>query len=178
MAVLRIEAGLLREGRPALRIAQRGDRLLWEPPEGLRLEDAERDVTALLDGRVHVGLRSQDDETEWMVPTRSTTELPRARKRNPVVTAAARIDAGVAAAGAPLPLGRYDVRVHLSLASFSRNGAARAEGEPLTITVSPAGHVSVSLRGTRVSRWLARGARPLARAARKAWRRASTAGRS
>jgi hypothetical protein len=99
------------------------------------------------------------------------------RQGNPVVIAEACVDAAVAAAGAPLPPGRYDVRLSVRIASFSRDAPGRAGGVPLTITVSPAAHVSAPHRFTRVSRRLARGKRALARTARGRRRRPRIAGR-
>jgi glycosyltransferase involved in cell wall biosynthesis len=169
-AFVRIKACLRRNGRPALQIKRRGNRLLWEPPSGIRLEDDERDVTARLKGRAQVSLRSRDDAAEWMLPTTSTMKIPRIRGGNPVIIAEAVLNPAMAAAGMPLPPGRYVVVLTVRLASFSRDAPARVGSKDLTISLSPDGRLVLPGRVRQVVRRLARGTRVLARATREKYR--------
>ena len=147
-AVLRIRCGLRRQGAPAMPVAREGDRLLWQPPpelQGMFAAD-ERDVGDALNARTRVVLRSEDD-TEWLLPTATTIAIPEARDGEAVrmrVVAKAEVDPAVAAAGAPLPPGRYEVRVTVSLAGFGAEARARADGEPFSVVVTPDGRATPS----------------------------------
>jgi glycosyltransferase involved in cell wall biosynthesis len=146
---LAVTGRLRRSGRRAISVTRSGDRLRWDPPPGLApaLDDADRDVTDALDGRVDIVLRSQRDETEWPLAVTSTTHMSGADRRVfPRVKGRARIDPEQAAGGAALPPGRYDVLVTLSLAGFAAEAGARVDGVPFTITVSPEGRVIPSER--------------------------------
>jgi poly(ribitol-phosphate) beta-N-acetylglucosaminyltransferase len=148
---LEVTGRLRRAGSRAIAVARHGDRLLWEPPAelGETFGEDERDVTGALAGQVTVVLRSQDDETEWAQAVTQRTHLPAAADGAPVfprVSGRLRIDPALAAGGAALPPGRYDVRVTLSIAGFAAEAPARTDGTPFTISVSPEGRVTPSMR--------------------------------
>jgi hypothetical protein len=149
---LAVTGRLRREGRRAIGVVRRGERLLWEPPPDLSaaLGEDDRDVTEELDGEVGIVLRSQRDETEWALTVTSTTRMPAADDPAapvyPRVKGSVRVDAADAAGGGPLPPGRYDVRVTIPIAGFAAEAAARVDGTPFTITVSPTGQVIPSHR--------------------------------
>ena len=106
----------------------------------------ERDIGDALNARTRVVLRSEDD-TEWPLPTATTIAIPEARDGEAVrmrVVAKAEVDPAVAAAGAPLPPGRYEVRVTVSLAGFGAEARARADGEPFSVVVTPDGRATPS----------------------------------
>ena len=150
-ALVRVRCGLRRQDGPAAPVARARDRLLWQPPAELDgLWDAgERDVTDALKARAKVVLRSQDDETEWVVPTATEATVPAAPDGEVVrvrVIAEATVDPAVAAAGAPLPPGRYGVRVSVSLAGFSAEAAAHVDGERFSVVVAPDGAATPSHR--------------------------------
>ena len=157
-AHLRVTGELWQQGRPALLVARQGERLLWQPPADVRglCAEGDRDVTAVLDGRAEVILRSQEDRTKWHLRTRSTTVVPAARGGggavSPAVTGEVIIDPAVAAAGGPLPPGRYAVRVAIALAGFGRETVARVHDDRLTMTVTRDGDVTLSHKVGRASR--------------------------
>ncbi|MDX6723088.1 MAG: poly(ribitol-phosphate) beta-N-acetylglucosaminyltransferase, partial [Solirubrobacteraceae bacterium] len=168
--VLKVTGRLRRGGRRAIAFTRRGDGLLWEPPPELAeaFEEDERAV-ATLPGEVGIMLRSQEDETEWGLAVASKAHLPAAAEGEaifPRVSGRARIDPAVAAGGGALPPGRYDVRATLAIAGFSAEAAARVQGRPLTITVSPAGKVIPSEHVGGAPRPASRLARVRARIAR------------
>jgi glycosyltransferase involved in cell wall biosynthesis len=135
---LAVTGRLRRAGKRAIAVTRRGERLRWEPPPALAAAfgDDERDVTEALDGQVGIVLRSQQDETEWPLTVASTTHVPVADGRVfPRVKGRVRIEPEHAAGGGPLPPGRYDVLVTLSIAGFAAETGAREDGAPFTITV-------------------------------------------
>ena len=150
-ALVRVRCGLRREDGPAVPVARARDRLLWQPPAELEgLWDAgERDVTEALRARAKVVLRSHHDETEWVVPTATEATVPGAPDGEVVrlrVMGEATVDSAVAAAGAPLPPGRYGFRVEVSLAGFSAEAPAHVAGEPFSVVVAPDGSATPSHR--------------------------------
>ena len=62
----------------------------------------------------------------------------------PRVKGRVRIDPEHAAGGGPLPPGRYDVLVTLSIAGFAAETEAREDGAPFTITVSSSSSITPS----------------------------------
>jgi glycosyltransferase involved in cell wall biosynthesis len=163
-ALVRVRCGLRWHGGPAVPVARDRERLLWQPPaelEGLWGE-SERDLATALDARTRVVLRSQDDKTEWVLPTATTIAVPRARDGEAVrarVVAEVRVDPAVAAAGAPLPPGWYTVRVTVSLAGFAAEAPAHADGEPFAVIVTPDGHATPSHQVEHVPRGASRAGR-------------------
>ena len=135
---LAVTGRLRRAGKRAIAVTRSGERLRWEPPPELAPSVGydDRDVTEALDGQVGIVLRSQLDETEWSLTVASTTHVPVADGPVfPRVKGRVRIDPGHAAGGGPLPPGRYDVLVTLSIAGFAAETEAREDGAPFTITV-------------------------------------------
>ena len=84
-----------------------------------------------------------------VVPTDTTTALPAMPDGEVVrlrIVAEVRVDPAVAAAGAPLPPGRYEMRVIVSVAGFVGEVPARVENKPFQITVTPDGRAIPSHR--------------------------------
>jgi hypothetical protein len=88
-----------------------------------------------------VFLKSLADGTEWVVPSEARLRVPKAPDGEPVAPALkvrARIAPTIAAGGAPLPAGEYDVRMVVSLAGISAESRVRhGEGEIFTVTATP-----------------------------------------
>jgi glycosyltransferase involved in cell wall biosynthesis len=125
-AVLRLRGEL-----PPLRFSRRGDRVLWEPPERLRraLAGADLDVTdALRDARVNAYLYRGG--TEYLQPGATTVRLDGGRA---VLEATVRFDPEMAAAGAPLPTGRWELRANVMLAGFAHARRVRRHGLPVLV---------------------------------------------
>jgi glycosyltransferase involved in cell wall biosynthesis len=132
------------EGR--MHVTRHGDRLMLDAPPFVRefLDEAELDVTdALSDGGRQVFLKSLEDETEWDVPTESLVRVTEEDEGvlRPQVKLLARIAPTIAAGGAPLPPGEYEVRAAVAVAGFSTLSRARHEDEIFTVTVTPAGRL-------------------------------------
>lgn len=156
-AVVRVRCGLRRQGCPAVPVVRARDKLVWQPPVELQglWDKGQREVTGALDARAWVVLRSQDDGTEWVVPSATTCAVPSAPDGQVVrarVTADLRVDPAVAAAGAPLPPGPYEVRVVVSLAGFGAETTARVDGEAFAIIVTTDGAAIPSHRIERAAR--------------------------
>jgi poly(ribitol-phosphate) beta-N-acetylglucosaminyltransferase len=172
---LAVTGRLRRAGRRAIAVVRRGERLLWEPPPelGAALGEADCDVTDALDGQVGIVLRSRQDETEWPLAVTSTTHVPAAEDPAapvfPRVKGRVRIDPEVAAGGAALPPGRYDVLATISIAGFAAETTPGVDETPFTITVSPerrltpSQHIGDAARASsqngQVKAWIARALR-------------------
>jgi glycosyltransferase involved in cell wall biosynthesis len=156
-----------------LSIVPDGAQLRLALPEPLRahITHGELDVTdRLSDANAVVFLRSLADGTEWDLPTESSVRLletDQGRLR-PQVLLLARVAPTVAAAGAPLPAGDYELRAVVAIAGFSATARARYDGEPFRVTVTPARrleHVRPPVRVDRAPTRSRRARRTLARGA-------------
>jgi hypothetical protein len=132
--------------------------------------------------------RSSSDESEWPLGMDTAVDVPAAVEGEAVpvtVQSALDVPAALAAEGrAPIPAGRYALRVAVSIEGFSHEAPVRSGAHALTVTVMPDGRIipshhhgrtgggPPSPRG-RILRWVARAVRPLRRAGRH-WRHRSS----
>ncbi len=146
--VLRLESRLGSE-RARLRWERHGDRTFWVPAtDDLRdtLTEEQREVTGLLRrATVTVWLRNLEDDSEYLLPARTTVHLDKGaapERRRPRLVTTVPIAPTAAAAGGPLPPGTWEVRADVSIAGFSWDAAVerRAE-EPLLVTTFAPGRI-------------------------------------
>jgi len=147
--VLRLESWL---GTPdaRLRFERRGERMLWVPPtESLAaaVGEEDRDVTGeLRRGAVAAFLRNLDDGSEYTLPARTSVRLKAAGdagRLHPRFATTVPIAPTAAAAGGPLPPGRWSVHVAVTVAGFSRAAPVPRRGEPLVVTTYAPGRIVV-----------------------------------
>jgi glycosyltransferase involved in cell wall biosynthesis len=146
--VLRLDAHL---GGPKtnLRFERTGNRTFWAPPgDPLRddVAEADREVTGeLRRSTVEVTMRSLDDGSEYLLPARTGVTLPRGREGRirPRLQASVPIAPTAAAAGGPLPSGRWELRATVTVAGFSGTTTIERGGEPLVVTTYPPGRIVV-----------------------------------
>jgi hypothetical protein len=133
------------EGR--MLVARHGDRLMLEAPSFVRefLEEDELDMTgSVSEGGGQVFLKAVEDGTEWDLPTESLVRLTEEEEEGvlrPQVKMLARVAPTIAAGGAPLPPGEYEVRAAVSVAGFSHVSRARRDDEIFIVTVTPSGRL-------------------------------------
>jgi len=147
--VLRLESWLSTPDA-RLRFERRGERMLWVPPtENLAaaISDADRDVTGeLRRGTVEAFLRNLDDGSEFTLPARTSVRLKAGGDTvwiRPRLSTTVPIAPTAAAAGGPLPPGRWEVHVALTVAGFSRMAPVLRRGEPLVVTTYAPGRIVV-----------------------------------
>jgi hypothetical protein len=145
--VLRLDAWL---GGPktSLRFERTGDRTFWAPPEPLRedVAEAEREVTGeLRRSSVEVTIRNLDDGSEYALPARTRVTLPIGAEGRirPRLHVSVPIAPTAAAAGGPLPAGRWEVRAAVTVAGFMGWTTVERGGEPLVVTTYPPGRIVV-----------------------------------
>jgi len=157
---------------PALVLRRAGDRVLWEAPAALsaHLDPGELDVTGqLADRESHAFLRSLDDGTQWPLRARIRGRLHDGEDGPaPSIVAGVRVAPTIAAAGAPLPAGDYELRLGVSIAGFGARTRVRrgGDGEPFVITVT---------RALRLEHWAPPRRRRAASGARRPGRAAARA---
>jgi glycosyltransferase involved in cell wall biosynthesis len=138
-----------------LRFERREDgRIFWVPPVRLRphVGEDDRDVTDdLAESGVQVYLESLDDGSQYVLPVRSQiritdpTDAGRVRVR---IKATIPIAPTAAAAGGPLPPGRWHVKTITNVAGFSQQRRVYLEPKkPLVLTTYDPGRIVV---GTKV----------------------------
>jgi glycosyltransferase involved in cell wall biosynthesis len=130
-----------RLGTQALRFAPPGERATWIPPEELRDALAGADLTVDLRGSsLQVWLRGAETEVEYLVPVRNEVTIEAGAEEDdvrPQVRAVATIAPTTAAAGAPLPAGRWELRAGVTVAGFYSARRLREEDEPLVLVSAP-----------------------------------------
>jgi glycosyltransferase involved in cell wall biosynthesis len=131
------------EERDPPRFVRQQERLRFDAPEPLcdLLEAAELDATgALSDRRRAVLLRSLEDGVTWELPVEAHVQLVDGEDGSvePRLSLRTRVAPTVAAGGAPLPPGEYEVQVVVAMAGFSARTTLKREGRPFTITVTQA----------------------------------------
>jgi hypothetical protein len=169
---LQLTGRLRARGEPdPLRFTGDGAHKRFQPPETLRrhVREAELDTAgALADPATVVFLKSLADGSEWDLPTERRIRLVDAGEGTlrPQLRMLARIAPTIAAAGAPLPAGRYEVRAIVAVAGFSSSARVTREGEPFTVTVMPSHRLEPTApappqppAGSRARRRVARAAR-------------------
>jgi poly(ribitol-phosphate) beta-N-acetylglucosaminyltransferase len=146
--VVRLEAWL---GGPKtnLRFEREGSRAYWSPPTKALQADiarADREVTGeLRRASVQVTIRSLDDGSEYVLPARTQVTQPVSEdgRIRPRLKVAVPIAPTAAAAGAPLPPGRWEVRATVNVAGFAATATVERGGEPLVVTTYPPGRIVV-----------------------------------
>src|SRR4051794_7446801 len=137
---LRLAGRLRARDRPdPLQIA--GERFLAPDDLGRHLTEDELEVTGLLrDTGSGVYLKSRQDGAEWDLPTEPSIARHAAGPgtERAQVTLRVRVAPTVAAAGAPLPPGEYELRAVVSIAGFIATTPVRHDGEPFLLRVDAA----------------------------------------
>ncbi|WP_432926233.1 glycosyltransferase family 2 protein [Microbispora sp. CA-135349] len=157
---LDLSVEILRAGGGPLWLRQRDDRLLWTPPPGVDglldglLDDEGADVTdAVRRARVEVCVRHAETGVVHSLPV--TCSVGRAGLGNQVrvwVTGQARLDAGAAALGRPLPAGLWEIHVRMRGVQAGRTRVARP-----ALPMSCAGALAGEPRRLVVPCWSERG---------------------
>jgi glycosyltransferase involved in cell wall biosynthesis len=149
--VLRLESWMAGEDTK-LRFRREGDRTFWVPPtENLSesIPEADREVTGEL-RRCHadVFLHNLDDGSEYVLPARTRVRL-NVRESGlvrPLLQTTVPIAPTAAAAGGPLPPGRWEVQVAVHVAGFRRTMPVPRRGEPLVVTTYAPGKIVIGER--------------------------------
>jgi hypothetical protein len=146
--VLRLESWMGTDDA-RLRFERRGDGAFWIPPTEKLAEafpEADREVTGeLRRSTLDVFLRNVVDGSEYTLPARTRVQL-RVRESGwvrPKLVTSVPIAPTAAAAGAPLPPGRWEVHATLSVAGFSQVVPITRRGEPLVVTTFAPGRIVV-----------------------------------
>ena len=147
--VLRLESWFGAPG-PRVRFEREGKRTFWVPPTDLLAEAVpreDREVTgALRRASADVFLRNVETEAEYWLPARTEAKLHVAADTGRVrvhLHSSVPIAPTAAAAGAPLPPGRWEVQITLKVAGFRRTVPVLRKGEPLVVTTYAPGRIVV-----------------------------------
>jgi glycosyltransferase involved in cell wall biosynthesis len=147
---LTVEAELAGAEHGPLTFRRSGERLLWIPPVELgELPEELLDVTAEIDkAKVQVLLRGIPDRVEYAVPGETTVRLepvPGAPDGvlHAVLSTHAHIAPTIAAAGAPLPAGEWELDALVTIAGFSHLRVIRRKGANVVLVARPPGRVAV-----------------------------------
>ena len=184
--VLRLESWMGTDDA-RLRFERRGERTFWVPPTETLAEsvpEADREVTGeLRRSSVDVFLRNLADRSEYLLPARTRVHQ-RVRESGwvrPKLVTSVPIAPTAAAAGAPLPPGRWEVHATVSVAGFSKTVPVLRRGEPLVVTTYAPGRIVVGDRPPPPPRLPARVYRrlpaPVVRSVRRTRARAAAARR-
>jgi glycosyltransferase involved in cell wall biosynthesis len=131
-----------------LTFQRRGDRLLLDPPPGL--EDLPDDVLDITDelprGKLHVLVKSVENQVTYEL--RGETEVtlepvpggPDGRL-HAVLSTHAHLAPTIAAAGAPLPAGDWELEALITLAGFSHGKVITRKGAHVVLGSTPPGRV-------------------------------------
>ena len=147
--VVRLESWL---GGPLthLRFERDGERAYWVPPNpelAAAVDEPDRDATGeLRRSAVEVTLRNLEDASEYLLPARTHVRLPvvgDAGRVRPTLRTTVPIAPTAAAAGGPLPPGRWHLRATVTVAGFMRTTTVESDGEPLVITTYAPGRIVV-----------------------------------
>jgi glycosyltransferase involved in cell wall biosynthesis len=132
-----------------LRFERRDDRLYWAPPNHALAEDVaepDREVTGeLRRSTVDVLLHNLDDGSEYRLPARTRVRMKEGRegRLRPTLLTVVPIAPTAAAAGGPLPPGRWRVRATVEVVGFRHAVSIQHEDEPLVVTTYPPGRIVV-----------------------------------
>jgi glycosyltransferase involved in cell wall biosynthesis len=150
--VMPFEARLVGDAQP-LRLVRRGDRLFWDPPDGVRLPEDFLEVTDdVFNAKVHVTLRSLADKREYVLPSTVKVRLENtdAGTLSPLLLGEVRVEPD-AAAGSRLAPGRWEVLAGTTVVGFTAP-TARAHnnaGKPVRLRVDESGQVVRKRRNVR-----------------------------
>jgi hypothetical protein len=146
---LDVEAELAGAKHGPLTFRRSGERVLWVPPAELGpLPDDLLDVTAEIErARVQVLLRG-DDGVEYGLPGRATVRLEPVDGGQedivkPVVATRAHVAPSIAAGGAPLRAGNWELEALVSITGFSHLKAVKRKGATVTLVARPPARVEV-----------------------------------
>jgi glycosyltransferase involved in cell wall biosynthesis len=146
---LDVEAALAGAKHGPLTFRRSGDRVLWIPPAELGpLPDDLLDVTGELKrARLQV-LLSGGDGVEYVLPGRTTVRLEpvdgaQEGTVQAVVSTSAHVAPSIAAGGAPLPAGHWELEALISIAGFSHVRAVKRKGATVTLVAKPPARVEV-----------------------------------
>jgi glycosyltransferase involved in cell wall biosynthesis len=147
--VLRIESWFGEPG-PRLKFEREGKRTFWVPPtENLsgHVPREDREVTGeLRRATADVLLRNVEDGSEYLLPARTEVKLqvnPESGRVRVRLHTTVPIAPTAAAAGSPLPPGRWEVRIAPRIAGFRREVPVLRKGEPLVVTTFAPGRIVV-----------------------------------
>ena len=130
-----------RLGTQALRFAPPGERATWIPPEELREPLAGADLTVDLRGAsLQIWLHGLETDVEYLVPVRTEVKIEGGAEEGdvrPLVRAVASVAPSTAAAGAPLPAGRWELRAGVTVGGFYSARRLREEDEPIVLVSAP-----------------------------------------
>jgi poly(ribitol-phosphate) beta-N-acetylglucosaminyltransferase len=146
--VLRLESWFGAE-KAKLRFERKGGHTFWLPPTEQLLHDVpeeDREVTGeLRRSHADVFLRNLEDGSEYVLPARTRTVLKvlETGRVRPRLQTAVPIAPTAAAAGGPLPPGRWEVQITLVVAGFRRTVPVLRRGEPLVLTTYAPGRIVV-----------------------------------
>jgi hypothetical protein len=111
--------------------------------------EEDREVTGeLRRGTAEVFLRNVETEAEYLLPARTEVRTHRNESGRvfPHLHTTVPIAPTAAAAGGPLPPGRWEVHIALIVAGFRREVPVRRRGEPLVVTTYAPGRIVVGER--------------------------------
>jgi hypothetical protein len=144
--VLRLESWFAGEDTK-LRFLREGDRTFWVPPtENLSqsVPQEDREVTGeLRRSTVDVLLHNVEDESEYLLPARTDVKL-KVRESGlvrPLLRTSVPIAPTAAAAGAPLPPGRWEIHAAVTVAGFRSTVPVLRRGEPFVVTTYAPGKI-------------------------------------
>jgi glycosyltransferase involved in cell wall biosynthesis len=147
---LDVEAELAGSKHGPLTFRRSGDRVLWvAPPELGPLPDDLLDVTRDVDrARLQVLLKSTSDGVEYVLPGKTTVRLDPVEDAadgalRAVLTTSAHVAPSIAAGGAPLPSGDWEIDALVSIAGFSHVRPVKRKGATVTLVATPPARVDV-----------------------------------
>jgi glycosyltransferase involved in cell wall biosynthesis len=125
-----------------------GDRVLLDPPPGLEdLPDAVLDVTDELPrGKLHVLLKSVETQVTFELPGDTEVRLEPSdedRGLHAVLSTQAHLAPTIAAAGAPLPAGDWELEALITLAGFTHDKVITRKGAHVVLSSTPPGRVAL-----------------------------------
>jgi poly(ribitol-phosphate) beta-N-acetylglucosaminyltransferase len=146
--VLRLESWMGTDDAK-LRFLRRDDRTFWVPPTdnlAQAVPEEDREVTGEL-RRAHadVFLHNVEDGSEYLLPARTRVRL-NVRESGlvrPLLQTSVPIAPTAAAAGGPLPPGRWEVHIAVTVAGFRTIVPVPRRGEPLVVTTYAPGKIAL-----------------------------------
>jgi glycosyltransferase involved in cell wall biosynthesis len=145
-----VQAELAGAEHGPLTFHRRGDRLLLDPPPGLEsLPEDVLDVTEDVEkAKLRVLLESVPDRIEFEVPGETEVRLEPAEGApegalHVVLSTQAHLNPSIAAAGAPLPAGDWELEALVTLAGFTHSKVIKRKGAHVVLTSIPPGRVEI-----------------------------------
>jgi hypothetical protein len=145
-----VDAELAGAEHGPLTFHRRGDRVLLDAPPGLEsLPDDVLDVTNDVEkAKLHVLLKSLPDGIQYELPGETEISLQPVEGEpegtlHAVLSTRAHLNPSIAAAGAPLPAGDWELDALVTLAGFTHARAIKRKGAPVLLTSTPPGRVAI-----------------------------------